>query len=79
MRHAAPALLVALVAIPVAAHAERIANPVAEFAGMDKITGRLITFDGDGHTAYGRSNDCVDDAINDYYVKGTPPKDNTTC
>jgi hypothetical protein len=45
MRHAAPALLVALVAIPVAAHAERIANPVAEFAGMDKITGRLITFD----------------------------------
>ena len=45
MRHAAPALLVALVAIPVAAHAERIATPVAEFAGMDKITGRLITFD----------------------------------
>lgn len=41
--------------------------------------GRLITFDGDGHTAYGRSNDCVDDAINDYYVKGTPPKDDTTC
>jgi hypothetical protein len=27
------------------AHAERIKNPVAEFAGIDKITGRIITFD----------------------------------
>ncbi|PSJ64070.1 DUF2155 domain-containing protein [Pseudaminobacter soli (ex Li et al. 2025)] len=27
------------------AHAERIANPVAEFAGIDKITGRITTFD----------------------------------
>lgn len=24
---------------------ERITNPVAEFAGIDKITGRIITFD----------------------------------
>lgn len=28
-----------------AAQAERIANPVAEFTGIDKITGRIITFD----------------------------------
>ncbi|MBB5755027.1 hypothetical protein GGQ63_004125 [Prosthecomicrobium pneumaticum] len=27
------------------AAAERIANPVAVFAGLDKITGRIITFD----------------------------------
>ena len=27
------------------ASAERITNPVAEFAGLDKITGRIITFD----------------------------------
>jgi hypothetical protein len=27
------------------AAAERIKNPVAEFAGIDKITGRIITFD----------------------------------
>lgn len=27
------------------AFAERIANPVAEFTGIDKITGRIITFD----------------------------------
>ena len=28
-----------------AASAERISNPVAEFTGIDKITGRIITFD----------------------------------
>jgi hypothetical protein len=27
------------------AQAERITNPVAVFAGLDKITGRIITFD----------------------------------
>jgi hypothetical protein len=27
------------------AHAERTTNPVAEFTGVDKITGRTITFD----------------------------------
>lgn len=28
-----------------AAKAERISNPVAEFSGLDKITGRITTFD----------------------------------
>lgn len=28
-----------------AAYAETIANPIAEFAGLDKITGRIINFD----------------------------------
>jgi hypothetical protein len=28
-----------------AAMAERITNPVAEFSGLDKITGRITTFD----------------------------------
>ncbi|MEO7070346.1 MAG: alpha/beta hydrolase [Nostocoides sp.] len=39
----------------------------------------LITFDGDGHTAYTRSNACVDDAIDAYYVKGTPPPADLKC
>ncbi|KPH08007.1 DUF2155 domain-containing protein [Rhizobium acidisoli] len=30
---------------PVAAHAARIENPVAVFSGLDKITGRITTFD----------------------------------
>lgn len=40
---------------------------------------RLLTFDGDGHTAYARSNDCVDDAINDYYTKAEVPRDGLKC
>ena len=39
----------------------------------------LITYDGDGHTAYTRSNECVDDAIDNYYVKGQVPRDGLKC
>ena len=39
----------------------------------------LITFDGDGHTAYTRSNKCVDNAVDAYYLKGTLPKDGLRC
>jgi len=37
------AALAAGLAVP--AHAERIKNPVAEFSGLDKITGRITSFD----------------------------------
>ncbi|MEO6411343.1 MAG: alpha/beta hydrolase [Pedococcus sp.] len=40
---------------------------------------RLLTFDGDGHTAYTRSNKCIDSAVNDYYTSGKVPPDNTKC
>ncbi len=39
----------------------------------------LITFDGDGHTAYTRSNGCVDDAVDAWYLEGTVPKDGLRC
>lgn len=39
----------------------------------------LLTFDGDGHTAYTRSNACIDRPIDDYYVKGTVPTDGLKC
>ncbi|KGN32061.1 proteinase [Knoellia sinensis KCTC 19936] len=39
----------------------------------------LITNDGDGHTAYMRSSDCVDEPINEFYVKGTVPQDGLKC
>ena len=35
----------ALVAMALPASAERIVNPVAVFSGLDKITGRIISFD----------------------------------
>lgn len=40
----AAAFALALLATPAVA-AERISNPVAVFAGLDKITGRIISFD----------------------------------
>jgi hypothetical protein len=39
------ALLAAMIVAAPSARAERISNPVAEFAGIDKITGRISTFD----------------------------------
>ncbi|MCU7823988.1 alpha/beta hydrolase [Kitasatospora sp. DSM 101779] len=42
-------------------------------------SGRLITYDGDGHTAYGRRNTCVDGAVNRYLLGGEAPADGTRC
>ncbi|MET9514991.1 alpha/beta hydrolase [Streptomyces sp. NPDC002994] len=42
-------------------------------------SGTLLTYDGDGHTAYGRGSDCVDTAINTYLLEGTAPKDGKKC
>ncbi|MHB8186677.1 MAG: alpha/beta hydrolase [Dermatophilaceae bacterium] len=41
--------------------------------------GHLITFDGDGHTAYTRSNSCVDDAVDAYLLKGRVPPAGLKC
>ncbi|MFI1394097.1 alpha/beta hydrolase [Streptomyces sp. NPDC020681] len=39
-------------------------------------SGTLLTYEGDGHTAYGRGSDCIDTAINTYLLEGkVPPKD----
>ncbi|MFJ8040545.1 alpha/beta hydrolase [Kitasatospora sp. NPDC096147] len=42
-------------------------------------SGRLLTYDGDGHTAYGRRNACVDGAVNRYLLGGEAPADGTRC
>ncbi|MFC0644320.1 alpha/beta hydrolase [Cellulomonas phragmiteti] len=39
----------------------------------------LLTFEGEGHTAYGRSNQCVKDAVDAYLLTGEAPADGTTC
>lgn len=41
--------------------------------------GVLVTWNGDGHTAYGRSNACVQNAVDDYFVEGKTPQDGLTC
>ena len=45
IRLAAGAAVILAIAAASPAQAERISNPVAEFTGVDKITGRIITFD----------------------------------
>ncbi|WP_370617362.1 alpha/beta hydrolase [Mumia sp. Pv 4-285] len=42
-------------------------------------SGVLVSRDGDGHTGYSMGNECVDDAVDDFLVTGTPPKDGLEC
>ncbi|MFF2044466.1 alpha/beta hydrolase [Kitasatospora sp. NPDC058170] len=42
-------------------------------------SGRLLTYDGDGHTAYGRHNACVDGAVNRYLLAGEAPEQGKRC
>ncbi|WP_246259363.1 alpha/beta hydrolase [Streptomyces typhae] len=42
-------------------------------------SGRLLTYEGDGHTAYGRGSDCVDETINTYLLEGRAPKTDKRC
>ncbi|MEO3785555.1 alpha/beta hydrolase [Actinocorallia sp. B10E7] len=44
---------------------------------LDK--GVLLTYDGDGHTAYLAGSRCIRSAVDDYLLKATPPASGTTC
>lgn len=41
--------------------------------------GRLLSYDGDGHTAYGRGSSCVDRTVDSYLVDGRDPGEKTDC
>jgi pimeloyl-ACP methyl ester carboxylesterase len=41
--------------------------------------GRLLTWDGDGHTGYHRGSSCIDSAIDLYLFSGVMPKVGTVC
>ncbi|MFL9678887.1 alpha/beta hydrolase [Streptomyces sp. KL110A] len=51
----------------------------AEALADQLSSGTLLTYEGDGHTAYGRGSDCVDTAINTYLLEGTPPPAGKRC
>jgi len=42
-------------------------------------SGQLLTWQGEGHTAYGRSNECVEDAVETYLLQGEMPQDGLVC
>lgn len=39
----------------------------------------LLTYNGDGHTAYGRGSGCIDTAVDTYLAQGTAPATGTVC
>ena len=41
--------------------------------------GFLVTFKGEGHTAYGRSNECVSDAVDGFLIDGKLPAKEPVC
>jgi pimeloyl-ACP methyl ester carboxylesterase len=41
--------------------------------------GHLVTFDGEGHTAYNKSNSCVNDAVDVYLLEGVVPEEDPQC
>jgi len=41
--------------------------------------GHLVTYRGEGHTAYNKSNPCVNRAVDDFFVGGTVPKKDPQC
>jgi pimeloyl-ACP methyl ester carboxylesterase len=57
------------------------ATPVEWASSLRKQLGTasLLTWNGDGHTAYGRANSCIGNAVDDYLTDGKVPADNTVC
>lgn len=42
-------------------------------------SGVLLTWEGEGHTAYGRAGECVTDAVDAYLIEGVTPPEGTVC
>ena len=53
--------------------------PWAQHLASMLASGRLLTCEGDGHTAYQRGSACVDAAVDAYLLHGTLPKAGTVC
>ncbi|MYW00582.1 alpha/beta hydrolase [Streptomyces sp. SID3343] len=59
-------------------------DPATPYAWAQALAGQLasgtlLTYDGDGHTAFGRGSNCIDRAVVDYLLQGTVPPNTKTC
>lgn len=59
-------------------------DPATPYAWSESLakqleSASLVTFEGHGHTAYGRSNGCVSEAVESYLIDGTVPADGLKC
>ncbi|MFI2430825.1 alpha/beta hydrolase [Streptomyces sp. NPDC018693] len=72
---AAPILLVGNTGDPATPYegARRMADELGKGVGV------LLTWEGEGHGAYGSGSDCVDSTVDAYLLKGTVPKDGKVC
>ncbi|MEU6516673.1 alpha/beta hydrolase [Streptomyces sp. NPDC046978] len=72
-RGAAPILVVGTTRDPATPY------PWAQSLAAQLSSGRLLTYEGDGHTAYGRGSKCIEAAVDTYLLRGTPPEDGKRC
>ncbi len=59
-------------------------DPATPLAWAESLAERmpsasLLVYSGEGHTAYGRSNQCILDAVDEYFVEGTVPDSGKMC
>ena len=45
----------------------------------ERLNATLLTYEGEGHTAYGRSNQCIIDEVDGFLVDGVMPEPGTRC
>ena len=57
------------------------ATPYSSAVALAKelTSGVLVTRVGEGHSGFGRGNQCVDDAVNDFFAEGKVPEDGLRC
>ncbi|WP_166980911.1 alpha/beta hydrolase [Paramicrobacterium fandaimingii] len=51
----------------------------AESLAEQLASGQLVTYEGEGHTAYNKGSQCVNDVVDDYLINGTVPDDDPMC
>lgn len=51
----------------------------AQNLARELASGHLLTWDGDGHTAYKRGSGCIDRAVDAYLIKRTLPREGARC
>jgi pimeloyl-ACP methyl ester carboxylesterase len=70
----APILVIGTTGDPATPYSQAIslANQVLE-------NGHLVTFNGEGHTAYGQESSCVNNAVDDYFIRNVVPTEDPDC
>jgi pimeloyl-ACP methyl ester carboxylesterase len=51
----------------------------AESLSSELASAVLLTWEGEGHTAYTRGSSCIDAAVESYFIDGRVPQDGTRC